>query len=134
MTTTAQKPAGPRSRSLLKVNQSTYARVFALMLQYPCSTHELAQHTGLHIVTIQSLMRTMKKHKVVHIVSWEKDRLGRDCTPVYAFGKGADKPRACKSRAEVSAQHRARQKQKALLQMMAGQPANDDCRKQQPAL
>lgn len=93
---------------MLKVNQDTYARVFASLLHGPATTHELVIETGLHLVTMQSLMTCLKKHKVVHIVAWEKDRLGRDCTPVYAFGTGRDKARAKMTNAERTAAYRAR--------------------------
>lgn len=45
---------------MLKVNQDTYARVFASLLMGPATTHELVLETGLHVVTMQSLMRCLK--------------------------------------------------------------------------
>ena len=93
---------------MIKVNQSTYARAIRLLMDDPLTAHELAEETGLHIVTAQSLMRAFKKYKVVHVCEWEKDRLGRDATPVYKLGKGKDKPRHKFTAAERQA--RARQK------------------------
>lgn len=94
-----------------KVNQETYARVFASLLHGPGSCYELAEETGMHLTTMQSLMNCLKKHKVVHVVAWEKDGRGRDTTPVFAFGRGRDKPRAKMTSAERTAKCRARKKQ-----------------------
>lgn len=91
-----------------KVNQDTYGRLFRMLLDDPCTAHELAEETGLHIVTAQSLMRTLKKHKVVHISAWEPDRLGRDATPVYKLGDGKNKARRRMTHAERQARHRAK--------------------------
>lgn len=93
----------------LKVNQETYARVFASLLHGPATCHELVVETGLHLVTMQSLMRCLKKHKVVHIVAWEKDTRGRDTTAVFAFGIGVNKKRSKMTPAERTAAYRARQ-------------------------
>lgn len=94
--------------ALLKVNQDTYARLFKVLLHEVSTAHELAEETGLHVVTVQSLMRTLKKHKVVHVCEWEADRLGRDVTPVYKLGVGKDKPRHKFTARERQARHRAK--------------------------
>lgn len=96
-----------------KVNQETYALLFKELLNAPSSTYELSEVTGLHLVTVQSLMRTLKKHKVVHISAWDTDKLGRDCTPIYAFGKGKNAARRKMSASDRTARYRAK-KDKAL--------------------
>jgi hypothetical protein len=85
---------------MIKVNQSMYAKVFRELLDGPTSAHDLVTLTGMHIITAQSLMRTLKTHKVVHIAAWEKDSRGRDAIPVYAMGEGRDKKRARMSESE----------------------------------
>ena len=106
-----------------KVNQDTYARVFKILLTEPSTAHELAEETGLHSVTVQSLMRTLKKHKVVHVCEWEVDRLGRDVTPVYKLGEGRDKKRRRLTTAERHARSRAR---KAELTTLLGVRSDDE--------
>lgn len=103
------------ARQLVKVNQDMYARLFKMLLDDPMTAHELAEETGMHLITAQSLMRTMKKHKVVHVCAWEPDRLGRDVTPVYKLGGGKDKPRHKFTAAERTARYRARQNSIATL-------------------
>lgn len=91
---------------LHKINQDTYGRLFRMLLDDPCTAHDLSHETGLHIVTAQSLMRTLKKHKVVHVSAWETDRLGRDTTPVYKLGEGRDKPRRRMTQSERQQRYR----------------------------
>jgi predicted ArsR family transcriptional regulator len=94
-----------------KVNQSTYARVFKLLLHDPATAHEIVEETGLHIITAQSLMRTLRRHRVVHICAWERDSMGRDAIPVYRLGEGKDKARRKMTAAERQAKHRAKEQQ-----------------------
>lgn len=104
---------------IFKVNQDTYARVFKELLDGPITAHDAVQSAGLHVVTAQNLMRCLKKHKVVHVAAWEKDRLGRDVTPVYALGDGRDKPRRKLTAAERQARHRAKKAALALTNGVA---------------
>ena len=60
----------------------------------------------MHIVNTQGLMRTFKKHGLIHIYSWRQDTLGRDTTPVYSFGDGVDKPRRKMTAVQRSRKHR----------------------------
>lgn len=76
-----------------KVNQATYAKAIKLLIEDTSSAYELAEATGLHTLTAQSLLRCFKEHKLVHISGWDTDGMGRDVTPVYSWGKGRDKPR-----------------------------------------
>lgn len=101
----------------MKVNQETYARVFAELLENPMTAHDAVEVAGLHIVTAQSLFRCLKKHRVVHVAAWEPDSRGRDVTPVYGLGKGRDKPRRKKTAAQRQAQCRAK---KAAMAMVNG--------------
>lgn len=103
---------------MYKVNQDTYARVFRMLLDDPITAHEAAEETGMHVVTAQSLMRALKKHKVVHVVSWEADSLGRDTTPVYKLGRGRDKPRRKMTASERQARCRAKKREMALTMLM----------------
>ena len=102
-----------------KVNQETYALLFKSLMDEPQSTHELVEVTGLHLVTVQSLMRVLKRHKVIHIFGWDTDRLGRDTTPIFKLGHGRNKPRRKKTAAERQAQYRAKKAQINLLRMAA---------------
>jgi predicted ArsR family transcriptional regulator len=94
----------------MKVNQETYALVFKHLLTEEASAHELADVSGLHSITVQSLMRTLKKYKVVHVCGWDKDGMGRDTTPIYKLGVGKNVSRTRMTRAQVVARYRAKKK------------------------
>lgn len=106
----------PRS-TIHKVNQDSYARLFKELLENPCAPYELVEPTGLHLVTIQDLMRTLHRHKVVHIVAWEPNGRGIDTTPVFAFGKGRDAKRRRKTRSQISADYRERKKMREMVNL-----------------
>ena len=91
-----------------------YARIFKMLISEPCTTHDLVAETGIHLVTAQKLMRCFKKHKIVHVSAWEKDGKGRDCTQVYAFGEGKNKPRHRMTAAERTERYRNKKKMLAL--------------------
>lgn len=104
---------------MMKVNQDMYARIFRDLLDGPMSAHDAVEVTGMHILTAQELMRTLKKHKVVHVCAWEKDKLGRDATPVYGLGEGRDKKRARMTASERTARYREKKKQMSVMGVMA---------------
>jgi hypothetical protein len=106
--------------SLIKMNQEMYAMVFKMLVEDPCTTHDLVEETGMHLVTAQRLMRCFNKHKLVHVCAWEKDAKGRDCTQVYKFGKGKDKPRARMTTAERTERYRSKKKMIALTNVLHG--------------
>lgn len=105
--------------TLHKVNQDTYARLFSELLDNPSTPHELAEVTGLHLHTAQDLMRTLHRHKVVHIKAWEPNTRGIDTTPVFAFGRGRDAKRRKKTRAQIAADYRERKKMRDMVALTA---------------
>lgn len=94
-----------------KINHLVLAQTVKLLLDGPATAHEVAEHTGIHIVTAQEWMRGLRKEGAVHISGWIADGLGRDTTAVYQLGKGRDKPRHRFTPAERQARYRARKRQ-----------------------
>jgi transcription initiation factor IIE alpha subunit len=78
---------------MVKINQETYARLIKYLLSNDATVHDLHNETGLHKVTVSRLIRTFRKHKLVHICDWEADKRGRDQTMVIKWGQGKDKKR-----------------------------------------
>ena len=74
------------------------------------TSYELAEHTGWHLLTAQSLLRALHKQRCVHVVGWLKDPLGRDTTRIYAVGDGHDRPRSNLTRAEIARRYRERKR------------------------
>lgn len=101
-----------------KLNQNMYARIFVMLTAEPCTTHDLVEETGIHLVTAQRLMRCFNRYKLVHVCAWEKDVKGRDCTQVYKFGKGKDKPRHRMTDAERTERYRNKKKMMALTNVL----------------
>lgn len=99
----------------IKVNQLTYARLFRMLLDDPATVRELVEDIGLHRTTTLSLMRTLYLQGVVHICAWERDKMGRECIPVYKLGTGKDKPRRTRSGKQRQAQIRARKQNASTL-------------------
>lgn len=108
-----------------KTTQETYAILFKHLLDSPMTAHELVDESGIHVVTAQRLMRTLKEYKVVHICAWEKDSRGRDVTPVYKLGKGRDKKRARMTTAERTQRYR-KKLEGLLLQNMVVKRKTDE--------
>jgi hypothetical protein len=93
-----------------KVNQEIYAKLIKHLIKHDATIEQLAKKTGLHKVTVGSLVRTFKKNNLVHICDWQKDALGRDQTMVVRWGFSKDKPRFAFSAADRQRLSRLRKK------------------------
>ena len=80
---------------------------------------ELAEETGLHVLTVYDWTREMHRQGIIHICMWEGE--GRNSVRIFKMGPGRDAPRPVKERSRIHAEYRARQKAAQLLQRMAGQ-------------
>lgn len=109
-----------KGKRMIKINAISYAKLVALMLDGTYDCKELAEITGLHYVTVLHYTREMYKEGACHIGSWNKDDRGRDLRIVYKIGKGKDAKRNTMTRNERAARYRAKKKQIALMQRMAG--------------
>ena len=114
-------PTGRRSivtKAPGKVNAMSYAKLMQLLMQGTRTCKELAEETGLHIMTIYDYTYYLHKANVIHICMW--DGTGRQQTRIYMLGDKADAPRPSKSRQQIAEEYRARKSAKQLLQRMAG--------------
>jgi hypothetical protein len=102
-----------------KVNQEAYAVLIKELMQHPCTPQDLADVSGLHPLTVRDLMRTFRRHKIVHIAAWEANNR----TAVWSLGKGRDAKKPTKTRAQIAADYRARKKQKELMSAVVKSPA-----------
>lgn len=100
-----------------KMNQEKYALAIKELLETPCTAHDIAEVTGVHIVTAQNLMRTFLRHKIVHVSAWDPDSLGRDVTPVYTLGPGRNAKRRKKTAAERQQRHRDKKRMAAMVSL-----------------
>ena len=108
----------PGSRRGHKVNALTFSIMCRLLMDGTRTCYELAEDTGLHVLTIYDWTREMHRQGIIHICMWEGE--GRSSTRIFKFGPGEDAVRPIKPRSAVHAQYRAKQKAVKLLQRMAG--------------
>jgi len=83
---------------------------------------DIVEATGVHETTAARLVHALHKEGVVHITGWVEDTLGRDQTPVFTFGAGADAPRKKLTGAERNRNYRDR---KRLAKLLNKGTAND---------
>ena len=95
----------------VKISHAVLAQTLQLLMHGTVTAQQLSSHTGVHLVTAQEWLRALKDAQTVHVVGWLQDSLGRDATPVYGMGEGANKPRAKQSRAAISKRYRERIKE-----------------------
>ena len=79
-----------KRRITVKVNAMSYAILIKLLMEGTRTCAELAEETGLHLLTVYQWTREMHKQKVIHIVAWENDSRGRAITKVFMLGTSPD--------------------------------------------
>lgn len=121
MTTDTSRRRKVGSRRGHKVNAMTFSILVKLLMDGTRNCYELAEDTGLHVLTIYDWVREMHRQKIIHICMWEGE--GRASTRIFKFGPGKDAPRPVKDRSIIHAEYRARMKAQQLLHRMAGVPA-----------
>lgn len=94
----------------IKVNAMSYAKLLRELHDGPFSFAELAQNTGLHYHTVRDYVNALHRERLVHIALWEKDKLGRDCKPLWSYGQARDKKRERMTAAERQERHRAKKR------------------------
>lgn len=96
-----------------KVNHTKMAQTIALLNEGPVTAAQLSSTVGIHLVTAQSWLRELYRQGAVHVHAWLPDRLGRDCTPVYAISKddlAVDTPRRRAPRSDIMKRHREKKR------------------------
>lgn len=114
--TSARRKVG--SRRGHKVNALSFSIMCKLLMEGTRTCRELADETGLHVLTVYDWTAVMHKQGIIHICTWEGE--GRSQTRIFMFGPGKDAPRPVKKRSIISSEYRARKKAEQLLRMMAG--------------
>jgi hypothetical protein len=108
-------------RKQVKMGAVLYAQMCAIMLAGDLTCQEIADETGLHLVTVYQYTREMHRFGAAHIVRYEADARGRHIIKIYKLGKGRDATRAKLTQAQR--QKRMRDKRRAmndpLLQLAA---------------
>jgi hypothetical protein len=115
-------PPANKGKQIIKVGALSYAQLIKFMLEGVYSCEELAEHTGLHYVTVLHYTRALHKAGACYISSWGQDTRGRDAIKIYSLGIGWDVPRQERMTvAERTRRYRAKLKSGQLAQVMGGQ-------------
>lgn len=109
-----------KSRRYTKVGAMSYAILLKHLAEGTMTCSELADAVGIHVMTVYDYTKAMYKHGVIHICAWEPDRIGRCTVRIYMLGKGKDAAKGTKTRIQISADWRARQKVIEMNQRIAG--------------
>lgn len=104
----------------IKINAITQAQLIKLLLEGIYSCRELAEHSGLHYVTVLQYTRELHRVGAAHISSWEKDDRGRDAIKVYKLGAGKDAKRQRMTQAERQQKQRVKKRMAEVIHMTAG--------------
>ena len=107
-------------RKQVKVNAIAYAKMCAAMIPGDLTCQELADETGLHLVTVYQYTREMHAAGAAHIARYEPDTRGRHIIKIYKLGAGRDAKRVRQSAADRQAKHRAKAKSLSLAHVTAG--------------
>ena len=110
-----------KGRVVRKINAFTQARLISLMIDGVYTAQELAEHTGLHYVTVCIYIREMYLVKACYIAAWDNDSMGRATVKVFAIGRKDDVPRpASLPRQEISRRYRAKLRRLREIHRMVG--------------
>lgn len=113
--------APPRGKEQVKLNAVMFAEMLGELLEGPCTAKDLADHTGMHILTVQRSLRPMHRRKLVHISGYEQDASGRWVIRVFKWGIGSDAKRpAPKTRAAKRKAGRVKRRIAVAHQALAG--------------
>ena len=107
-------------RKITKVGALSYAQLVKFMLEGVYTCTELAEMTGLHLVTVYQYTRELHAAGAAHIAHYEPDARGRHNIKVFAMGAGKDAKRVRLSSAERQARSRAKVAARQLVQVLAG--------------
>lgn len=94
-----------------KIAQRKFSMIHAVNLvsliqEHPYTAHQLAEKTGLHLRTVYDFCNVGKMKRLLHIIGWEPDALGRDCIPIFAWGYAVNATRTKLTPAERAKRYR----------------------------
>lgn len=113
------------TKTYVKINSFTQARLIKLLFPGIYSCEELAAETGLSLGSVRQYVRELHKVGAVYIDHWEKDALDRDAIRIFKLGEGKDAKRKSLTPYETQIRYRQRKKMQALINMTAGVHTHD---------
>lgn len=106
-------------RRVIKMSAISYAKMMSL-IDGTRTCLEIAEETGLHVLTVYQYTRELHREGVIHIALWEKDTRGRDAIKVYKLGEGKDAKRHTMTQRERAARYREKKAGLAFINRVSG--------------
>lgn len=111
----------PIRRVHVKLNAVMFTMMLEELMAGPCRAQDLADYTGMSMLTVQRTIRVMHRRKVIHIKAWEKDVRGAWTCKVYQLGEGKDAPKPKpKLSTEYESRRLAKDRQARMYSALAG--------------
>ena len=107
-------------RKQVKIGALTYARLIKAMIPGDLTCQELADETGLHLLTVYQYTRELHAAGAAHIARYDTDCRGRSIIKVFKLGEGRDAKRQPMSKAERQQRVRDRVNTQRHLAVAAG--------------
>lgn len=114
--------APPIGRKQVKLNAVMFSIMLENLLSGPCTAQEIAESTGMALLTTQKTLRAMYRRGVIHISGWEKDAANRCTVRVFKLGEGRDARKPLTSRSQMNRKYRAKKAMQPLSLIAANGP------------
>jgi hypothetical protein len=107
--------APPRGKFQTKLNAVMFSMLLEELMAGPATAQEIAEYTGMSVLTVQRTLRVMHRRGVIHIKSWGRDIRGAWTLRAWKLGEGKDAPKpppnssggTCKAKARDRMVHAA---------------------------
>jgi hypothetical protein len=104
----------------IKMGAISYALMLKHMMEGVYTCQELAEFTGLHLITVYQYTREICAAGAAHICHYEPDARGRHNIKVYKLGAGKNAKKPKMTVNERMAKHREKVYQQKVMHVMAG--------------
>jgi hypothetical protein len=68
--------APPRGKYQIKLNAVMFSMMLEELMAGPSKAQDIAEYTGMSVLTVQRTLRVMHRRKVIHIAAWEEVHRG----------------------------------------------------------
>ena len=111
----------PKRRKIIKINAIAFSHLIKNLEHGDMTCEDLAEATGLNVLTVYQYTRELHNVGAVHIARYEPDNAGRHSFKVYKLGEGVDAKRSRMTDSEKGIRYRQKKKALKMLHATAGQ-------------
>jgi hypothetical protein len=81
----------PRGKYQIKLNAVMFTMLLEELMAGPAKAQDIADYTGMSVLTVQRTLRVMHRRGVIHVAGYEIDQRGAWTLRLFALGQGKDK-------------------------------------------